>query len=470
MILALPALRGIDYYFPIIKPPDGEAHRRLRLAAPEYLAVEPLEPSDPRGFFDPTIPARMLVSDHRGLFLWTPLTAAAALGFALAFVRARRTGEHARFLNALLAASLALLCIHVFWPRWDGGFTFSQRFLTGLFPLYLIGIAELVRRARWWVYPALVLAASFAVWVALVRDVGYDAISERDDLSTRGRGGLAEAPPVAARRAGRRWGSLGLPDWAPARARHGVHRPGEDRMLTAGFLSMLVPGAGQLYRGAHRRGLVLLSLTAGLLLGVLALATWGSLDTIDRRLVALLLGLNLALLALRLFAVVDASRGGWAVGVTALVALTAAPHLAAGYVTVRGYHTLETVFADKEPPCGTACDRGASCSSTRAVPLPEWVPKDAWEWALVERLGPGEVAPLERGTRVLAGTKPSSRIHGRRSSCSAPTRGRATSAPAPTRSSSSPRSTAPGGRSRSASRATSPRFRSVPTRSRSRSR
>ena len=125
----------------------------------------------------------MLVSDHRGLFLWTPLTAAAALGFALAFVRARRTGEHARFLNALLAASLALLCIHVFWPRWDGGFTFSQRFLTGLFPLYLIGIAELVRRARWWAYPALVLAASFAVWVALVRDVGYDAISERDDLS-----------------------------------------------------------------------------------------------------------------------------------------------------------------------------------------------------------------------------------------------------------------------------------------------
>ena len=34
------------------------------------------------------------------------------------------------------------------------------------------------------------------------------------------------------------------------------------------------------------------------------------------------------------------------------------------------------------------------------------MPKDAWEWALVERLGPGEVAPLERGTRVLADTRP----------------------------------------------------------------
>jgi LCP family protein required for cell wall assembly len=30
------------------------------------------------------------------------------------------------------------------------------------------------------------------------------------------------------------------------------------------------------------------------------------------------------------------------------------------------------------------------------------VPKDAWEWALVERLGPGEAAPLERSARVLA--------------------------------------------------------------------
>ena len=185
VILALPALRGIDYYFPIIKPPDGEAAPTLRLAAPPLheAAVEPLEPSDPRGFFDPTIPARMLFSDHRGLFLWTPLTAAAAIGFGLALARARRTGEHAPFLFALLAASLALLCIHAFWPRWDGGFAFSQRFLTALFPLYLIGVAELVRRAGAWAYPALVLGAAFAVALVFVRDIGYDNIGERDAVS-----------------------------------------------------------------------------------------------------------------------------------------------------------------------------------------------------------------------------------------------------------------------------------------------
>ena len=62
---------------------------------------------------------------------------------------------------------------------------------------------------------------------------------------------------------------------------------------------------------------------------------------------------------------------------------------------------LESVFADDEP-CGTACDRGSVLLANVVHPLPEWVPKDAWEWALVERLGPGEVAPLDADARVLA--------------------------------------------------------------------
>jgi len=79
--------------------------------------------------------------------------------------------------------------------------------------------------------------------------------------------------------------------------------------------------------------------------------------------------------------------------------------VAAGWVTVRSYGVLESVFADVEP-CGTACDRGAVLLAHYVVPLPQWVPKDAWEWALVERLGPGEVAPLERSVRVLADARP----------------------------------------------------------------
>jgi LCP family protein required for cell wall assembly len=177
------------------------------------------------------------------------------------------------------------------------------------------------------------------------------------------------------------------------------------RRFVAGLLSLALPGLGQLYVGARRRGLVLLGITAAGLLLLLAASSvdwvWG----IDRKLVALLLALDLLLLAFRLFAVADAARGTWAIGFTALLALTALPHVAAGWVTVRGYDVLENVFADEEP-CGTACDRGAVLLSQVVVPLPEWVPKDAWEWALVERLGPGEVAPLERSVRVLADAKP----------------------------------------------------------------
>ena len=178
--------------------------------------------------------------------------------------------------------------------------------------------------------------------------------------------------------------------------------------FVAGFLSMLVPGAGQLYVGARRRGLILLGITVATLLGILLLGSWISVDafwSVDRRLVATVLAVDLALLAFRLFAVVDASRGGWAAGLAALVALTAAPHVAAGYLTVRSYDVLENVFADDEP-CGTACDRGSVLLAHVVAPLPQWVPKDAWEWSLVERLGPGEVAPLEAGARVLAEEEP----------------------------------------------------------------
>ena len=171
---------------------------------------------------------------------------------------------------------------------------------------------------------------------------------------------------------------------------------------------MVLPGAGQLYVGARRRGFILLGITGAALFALLVLASWISADAVwgvDRRLVATILAVDLALLALRLFAVVDASRGSWAAGLAALVALTAAPHVAAGYLTVRGYSVLENVFADEEP-CGTACDRGSVLLAHVVVPLPQWVSKDAWEWALVERLGPGEVAPLESDARVLADEKP----------------------------------------------------------------
>jgi LCP family protein required for cell wall assembly len=162
---------------------------------------------------------------------------------------------------------------------------------------------------------------------------------------------------------------------------------------------MVLPGAGQLYAGSRRRGLVLLALTVALLVGLLALAATARVE-VDRDLVAVVLAANLVLLALRLFAVLEVWRGGIA-GVVVLAALTAAPHVWAGWVTLRSYDVLTTVFADEEP-CGTSCDRGDVLLAGAPPRAPEWVPKDPWEWALVEQLGPGEVAPLEADARVVA--------------------------------------------------------------------
>lgn len=175
-----------------------------------------------------------------------------------------------------------------------------------------------------------------------------------------------------------------------------------ERRLVAALLSLVVPGTGQLYVGARRRGIVLLAATAGVLLGLAVWATAYEVDAIDRRLLATLLAIDLLLLALRLFAVADAWRGGGALGLTVLVVLVAAPHVVAGWAAVRGYGTLERVFADEEPhdvlPARgvflvaeepeVGVEVEAIPPSKPAEPAPDW---------------PDEERPLARSARVLEG-------------------------------------------------------------------
>ena len=174
--------------------------------------------------------------------------------------------------------------------------------------------------------------------------------------------------------------------------------------IVAGLLSLAVPGAGQILVGRRRLGLALLAASVLAALAVVALVSWWQ-PAIDRRLVAAVLTVDVALLALRGYAVVDALRGGRAAILVVLVALTAAPHVAAAYLTVRSYGVLERVFADEEPKDVLG---GNGLFLEHTVPLPRFVPKDAWELALVERLGPGEVAPLEQSPRLVANSKPAS--------------------------------------------------------------
>jgi LCP family protein required for cell wall assembly len=128
--------------------------------------------------------------------------------------------------------------------------------------------------------------------------------------------------------------------------------------FVAALLSLLVPGTGQIYLGARRRGLVLLGAFAGLVavLAALALRSLELGSLVNARLLVAVLVANAALLAFRCFAVVDAWRSGRGAasaaavtGLVAVVALACAPHVAAGYVAVRGYTVLDRVFADAEP-------------------------------------------------------------------------------------------------------------------------
>jgi hypothetical protein len=176
VVFALPALRGISYFVPSYFP-KSQASRSAAGLHPLLAST-----SNPLNGFDPLIPFKMLASNHRGLFVWTPLTAVAVIGFIL-LLRRVHDRQKRTFLWTLLAASIALLCIHTFWGQWDGGFSFSTRFLTGLFPLFVIGIAELQRRIGYWIVPIVVVCIVWSLSLAFVHKIGYDGASQKDGAS-----------------------------------------------------------------------------------------------------------------------------------------------------------------------------------------------------------------------------------------------------------------------------------------------
>jgi polyisoprenyl-teichoic acid--peptidoglycan teichoic acid transferase len=122
--------------------------------------------------------------------------------------------------------------------------------------------------------------------------------------------------------------------------------------LAAAALSLLVPGGGQLYRGERRRAGTMFAVWALVSVAATA-AVLAALSAVGPALLIALLVGNAAVLAVRVFAILDASRGAAsrlaAVALAGLLGIAAAPHVAAGYVAVRGYGVLDSVFAEDEP-------------------------------------------------------------------------------------------------------------------------
>jgi Dolichyl-phosphate-mannose-protein mannosyltransferase len=166
LLLLVPVIRGIPYG----QPADIYA----------VGATSVIDPVLRNSQFSATAPFKMLFTLHRGLFLWTPLTLIAVIGFCLLL---RRDRANRAYLAALGIAALALVAAHSLWGRqWDGGGSFSQRFLTALFPFFLVGTAGLLQHV-----PRLGLAVAipctlFSLWLGLVLYTGYYNASQRDSL------------------------------------------------------------------------------------------------------------------------------------------------------------------------------------------------------------------------------------------------------------------------------------------------
>lgn len=164
VLAAVPLLFGIDYGTP---------------STQEEADVPNAAGATARVAFDALVPLKMLFTLQRGLFLWTPLTVLAVVGLVLL---ARSRPDLRRYLVGLLGAGVGLLGAYSFWANsWHGDSSFSQRFLTGLFPLFLVGVAELVRR----VPRALALVAvatAWSVFIGLNHFYGYEGASGDDGV------------------------------------------------------------------------------------------------------------------------------------------------------------------------------------------------------------------------------------------------------------------------------------------------
>ena len=151
------------------------------------------------------------------------------------------------------------------------------------------------------------------------------------------------------------------------------------RLLRA-FLSAIIPGLGQLMAGVRRRGIILLAIFAVVTAAGIFIFSRGTDALVDLalqpRVLLVLLLADIAIMLVRLFAVIDAwltakagslklarpSGGRTAltgVGLVLILAFTIAPHAVAGYYTIVSHNLLTTVFT----PANTTTTQKSTASS-----------------------------------------------------------------------------------------------------------
>jgi hypothetical protein len=135
--------------------------------------------------FAPLTPVRMLLTDHRGLFVWTPLTLLSTAGFV---VLLRRQSPWRSFFVVLGSMVLGLLLIHASLAEWDGGWSFSMRYLASPIPFYAIGLAGLLdalrERRRSWIVALASACVAWSLYLGLCHAFGANQQSGAVGVAT----------------------------------------------------------------------------------------------------------------------------------------------------------------------------------------------------------------------------------------------------------------------------------------------
>ncbi|MBX3069387.1 MAG: hypothetical protein KF883_02665 [Thermomicrobiales bacterium] len=135
------------------------------------------------------------------------------------------------------------------------------------------------------------------------------------------------------------------------------------RIAIAATLSVLLPGLGHLLVGERKKGFILLGITMASLLVAVAIIPHDpfaalAMFTQPRNLAAVFVA-DIAFLLFRCYAVIDVVRHsrvrslrapGVVIGLSLLLAITAAPHAAVAYYDLVTYQFLEEVFGDNAEP------------------------------------------------------------------------------------------------------------------------
>lgn len=114
--------------------------------------------------FSPLTLPRMLFTDHRGLFIWTPVTILSVIGYVRLV---RRRPDDRDFLLTVAAMNVLVALAYEEYPAWDAGFSFSARYLAPLFPFFALGLAGLVDWRPRIVWTAAAVATAWTLFLAL---------------------------------------------------------------------------------------------------------------------------------------------------------------------------------------------------------------------------------------------------------------------------------------------------------------